>query len=336
MKKTTIKDVAKYTGVSVGTVSMALNDSEKISEKTKQIVREAAEKLNFKKNPFATSLSTQRSKTIGCIVPDITNQFYGEMVGFLQKYLEEYGYGLIIGFAKGNSKNEEKLIKQFIDRGVDGIISVPVDDPDYDIAPMHKLLKDNFPLVFIAAYYKEIPYYTVMSDLEGGMYQLTSEFLKKGYRDIVCLIGEDSLVPSADRILGFKRAFEEFGIPIDSSSMLRAEGVTFLGGYSAMIEKMIKQNLPEIIFTINDIMAMGVISALKSNGLRIPEDIQVAGFDDISIASYLETPLTTVHQPLDQMCKDTVALLMKRLAGEYTFDGIKKLPTSVVVRKSAS
>ena len=138
-KTVSIKDVAAYVGLSVGTVSMALNNSEKIAEKTKAIVKKAAEELGFKKNPFARSLSTQSSGMVGCIVPDLTNNFYGEMIAHLQRDLAEIGYGLVVGCSNESSKMENSLIDQFLDKGVDGIITVPVYELNPELSEIKKL-----------------------------------------------------------------------------------------------------------------------------------------------------------------------------------------------------
>ena len=137
-KTVSIKDVAAYVGLSVGTVSMALNNSEKIAEKTKAIVKKAAEELGFKKNPFARSLSTQSSGMVGCIVPDLTNNFYGEMIAHLQRDLAEIGYGLVVGCSNESSKMENSLIEQFLDKGVDGIITVPVYELNPELSEIKK------------------------------------------------------------------------------------------------------------------------------------------------------------------------------------------------------
>lgn len=333
-KPITIKDVASYTGLSVGTVSMALNDSEKIANKTKQVVTRAAKELGFKKNPFALSLSTKQSRIIGCIVPDITNQFYGEMVGFLQKELVERDYGLIVGFANEDRIQEARLITQFIDRGVDGIISVPVTDPKHDIAQIQTLYEDSFPIVFISAYYRSIPYATVMADLEDGMYQLTSWILNKGYKNISYVSGNLSLIPSSERLDGVKRAFRDADLTFSNSQIFQASGVTYLSGYEA-VTALDMQHKPEVIFSVNDIMAIGIINALRAKKIQVPEDIMVAGFDDISQAAFLETPLTTVSQSLELMCKKTIDLLLQKLAGKTEFNGITKVPTTLKIRKSA-
>lgn len=333
-KSVTIKDVAAYTGLSVGTVSMALNGSTKVAEKTKKTVEMAVKELGFRKNPFARSLSTKTSKIIGCIVPDITNQFYGEMVGHLQKELVERDYGMIVGFANEDRNQEARLISQFIDRGVDGIISVPVTDPKHDISQIRSLYEESFPLVFISAHYRDIPHYTVMADLEDGMYQLTFRFLKEGYRNIACVFGNLNLIPSSERLKGVKRAFDEAGVKFDSSCIYQANGVTYFGGYS-VVSNFNEQKMPDVILAINDIVAMGIISALRTKGLKVPEEIKVAGFDDISNAAFLETPLTTVSQSIELMCKETVKLLLNRLAGKNTFTGIQKVPTELRIRESA-
>ena len=214
-KTVSIKDVAAYVGLSVGTVSMALNNSEKIAEKTKEIVKKAAEELGFKKNPFARSLSTQSSGMVGCIVPDLTNNFYGEMIAHLQRDLAEIGYGLVVGCSNESSKMENSLIEQFLDKGVDGIITVPVNEVNPELSEIKKLLNRDYPIVFISSYYREIPKYTVMCDLKDGMYKLAKEMLKQGHRNIVVVAGNKELVPTGERVEGLLKALEEYNLNLD-------------------------------------------------------------------------------------------------------------------------
>lgn len=329
----TIKDLASYVGLSVGTVSMALNDSDKIATQTKKIVKQAAKEIGFKKNPFARSLSTQSSKIIGCTVPDLTNNFYGEMIYHLQEDLEKLGYGLIVGCSNESSTQETKLIQQFIDKGVDGIITVPVSDINPDLIEIESLVNNDFPIVFISSYYRLIPQYTVMCNLEDGMYQLTKKMIEQGHRNIVIVSGKKKLIPSGNRINGFKRAMADCGLSVSDSNFLETSEVTFLGGYSA-ISKAYFQRKPDLVIAINDIMAMGIISNLKSQKVRIPEDVSVAGFDDISISEFQETPLTTVSQNLDKMSKEAVDLLMKRIKGQSKGFGVERVPASIVIRRS--
>lgn len=332
-KTVSIKDVAAYVGLSVGTVSMALNNSEKIADKTKSIVKKAAEELGFKKNPFARSLSTQSSGMVGCIVPDLTNNFYGEMIAHLQADLAELGYGLVVGCSNESSRLENKLIEQFLDKGVDGIISVPVSEVEPDLTEIKKLIQRDYPIVFISSYYREIPRYTVMCDLKDGMYKLAKNMFEQGHRNFVIITGNKKLVPSGERVDGLMKAVKEFDIKVDDSNFIEANKVTFIGGYSA-INDIYNEKKPDLVLAINDIMAMGIISSLKSQKVRIPEDVSVTGFDDIAIAAFQETPLTTVSQSLNQMSKRAVKLLLDRINKESQEFGVDRVPAEVVLRKT--
>lgn len=332
-KTVSIKDVAAYVGLSVGTVSMSLNNSEKIADKTKSIVKKAAEELGFKKNPFARSLSTQSSGMVGCIVPDLTNNFYGEMIAHLQADLAELGYGLVVGCSNESSRLENKLIEQFLDKGVDGIISVPVSEVEPDLTEIKKLIQRDYPIVFISSYYREIPRYTVMCDLKDGMYKLAKNMFEQGHRNFVIITGNKKLVPSGERVDGLMKAVKEFDIKVDDSNFIEADKVTFIGGYSA-INDIYNEKKPDLVLAINDIMAMGIISSLKSQKVRIPEDVSVTGFDDIAIAAFQETPLTTVSQSLNQMSKRAVKLLLDRINKESQEFGVDRVPAEVVLRKS--
>lgn len=332
-KTVSIKDLAAYVGLSVGTVSMALNDSDKIASKTKEVVKKAAEEIGFRKNPYARSLSTQSSGIIGCIVPDLTNNFYGEMISFLQANLAEIGYSLIVGCSNESSEVENHLIERFLDKGVDGLLVAPASNLNPNLTEIKRLIEDSYPIVFISSYYREMPKYTVMCDLKDGMYKLTKEMLEEGHRNIVIVSGHKELVPTGERIEGFLMAVKEFGLEIDDSNFVESDKVTFIGGYSAINEKYMEKK-PDLVLAINDIMAMGIISSLKSNMVRIPDDVSVAGFDDIAIAAFQETPLTTVSQSLEVMSKNAVKLLIERINGESEDFGVELVPAKLVLRKS--
>lgn len=332
-KTVSIKDLAAYVGLSVGTVSMALNDSDKIATKTKELVKKAAEEIGFRRNPFARSLSTQTSGIIGCIVPDLTNNFFGEMISHLQAEFNEVGYSLIVGCSNESSEVENQLIEKFLDKGVDGLLVVPSSDLNPNLTAIKRLIENNYPIVFISSYYREIPKFTVMCDLKDGMYKLTKEMLEEGHRNIVMVSGNRELVPTGERIEGFLKAVKEYGLNVDESNFVESDKVTFIGGYSAINEKY-KEKKPDLVLAINDIMAMGIISSLKSNMVRIPEDVSVAGFDDIAISAFQETPLTTVSQSIKTMSKRAVELLTKRINGKMEDFGVEMVPAEVILRKS--
>ena len=168
MGKITIKDVAALAGVSVGTVSMALNDSPKVSTKTKKNVMAVVQKLGYRRDPYARSLSLSSSRSIGFLAPGFRNPFFGEVAEALQFAVEEKNNSLMFGITNDSTKQEAKLVDQFLDRGIDGLIIIPSEDSNPDLSHIRNLLNHDFPLVFLTGYYPEIPFHTVMADLADG------------------------------------------------------------------------------------------------------------------------------------------------------------------------
>ena len=335
MSNVTIKDVAALAGVSVGTVSMVLNNSPKICDKTEEIVRDSVKKLGYRRNPYARSLSIATSHTIGFLVPDLLNPFFGEMAAHLQKAVEAKGYSLMFGLTNESSKREGRLLEEFLDHGVDGIIDVPVIDPSLDVSHFYPLMQSGYPLVFISSYYKNLSQDNcIMTNLYKGAYEMTTHLLKSGHRRVILISGNPQLVPFEERIQGFKQAHIDQGLPFSSNQIIEAKGMSFQGGYDA-IKEVFDTLKPDAIFAINDIMAMGIIGSLRSCGIRVPEDVSVAGYDDLSISGLLETPLTTVKQPLEEMCDKTVNVLFSCMEGKPQ-KGRLLLDPSVILRKSAA
>lgn len=333
MKKPTIKDVAALANVSVGTVSMTLNNSPKISDDTKKNVMEAVEKLGYRRDPFARSLSLSTSRTIGFLVPDLTNPFYGEMTGFLQQEIENRNHGMMLGLTNENSRQEAKLVDMMLDHGVDGLVIVPVLEESPRLKHLYNLLNTSFPVVFLGTYYKQMPINCVMADLSEGTYKITKRLIETGHSNIILISGSEKLVAFSERIKGFRQAFSEYGVAFDESRIVVIEGMSYKGGYSA-IGDIYDRLKPDAIVAINDVMAMGVIGKLKSKGIRVPEDVSVAGYDDISISSIQETPLTTVHQPLKELCSKAIDMLFKQIDKVEGADSIIKLPVTPIYRNS--
>ncbi|MGI5174342.1 LacI family DNA-binding transcriptional regulator [Treponema sp. OMZ 840] len=335
MSKITIKDVAAAAGVSVGTASMAINNSPRISAQTKHLVLDTVTRLNYRPNPYARSFSLSSSNTIGFLVPDLLNSFFGEMAGYLQKEVERRGKALMFGLTNESSKQEAKLTHQFIDRGIDGLIIVPVIENKPDLSHIYKLQEDNFPFVFISSYYKHISANCVMTDLYKGSYDLTLELLDSGHRYIILISGNPHLVPFAERIRGFIQAHKDRHIPFSENQIITTLSMSFQGGYDA-IRKVYFARKIDAILAINDVMAMGIIGSLRACGVRIPEDVSVAGYDDISIAGLQETPLSTVHQPLDEMSRIAVDMLFRHIEGDTTITKPICLKPTLILRKSST
>lgn len=307
----TIKDVAKTAQVSVGTASMALNGKQRVRQRTREKVLAVAEQLGYHPNKYARLLNSKQTMVVGLIITDITNPFFGIIIDLVQEELARRGYDIFLGITKGSITKEQRIIKKCIEMKADAIIIVPSHKQAPDTAHLQNLRSRRIPFCFITAYYTDVCAPCVMTDLGEGSYLLAKYLLERGHRKIKYIIANRVFPESNLRAEGFIRAYRETGTPFSPDFLVISEP-SFQGGYSSTSD-IIKKDLPDAILAMNDIMAMGVLKKLKEHAIRVPEDISVAGYDDLIYASLLETPLTTVQQPMEQMCRKAVELILSKI-----------------------
>jgi LacI family transcriptional regulator len=311
MPKVTIKDVAKSANVSVGTASMALNGKKAVNSLTKKKVQDAAKDLGYFPNKYARLLNSKRTNVIGLIITDITNPFFGVIIDLIQEELASKKYDIMLGITKGSISKEQHFINKFIEMQVDGVIIVPSHKQAPNTAHLQNLRTRDIPICFITAYYTDVMAPCVMTDLSEGSYQLTKYLLEQGHKRIVYIVANRAIPVSNLRVEGYLRAYREAGLPFSPDWVVISEP-TFRGGYDST-NVILQSGHPDAILAMNDIMAMGVLKHLKECCLRVPEDISVAGYDDLLYASLLETTLTTVQQPMQQMCKKAVEIILDKI-----------------------
>lgn len=328
----TLKDVAKLANVSVGTASMAVNNKEAVNEETKLKVLDAVKKLNYRPNHYARSLITNKSLTIGLIITDITNPFFGMIVACIQKEVEKAGYNLLLGISNDKVSKEKKLIEYFVSRDVEGLIIVPTLEEEYFLSYLYNLKSMGIPFVFITTSYKGIKSDCVMTDLAKGSYELTKFLIRNGNRKIYFMTGYKELLLSSLRMEGYKRAYHESNLDFKESWIIESYP-DYISGYNTTTE-IIKDTMPDAIITVNDIMAMGVLKCLMDNKIKVPKKVSVAGYDDLLFSSILETPLTTVRQPIAEMCKNSIEILMDRIGGQTYSEKLILLEPELMIRAS--
>jgi Transcriptional regulators len=326
--KYTIKDVARLADVSVATASMALNNKDGVNENTRQKVLSVAKKLNYLPNRNAQNLITQSSNSIGLVVTDITNPFFGMLVNEISNIVIEAGYNLQLGVSNDIIEREAQSVNNFIQNRVAGVIVVPSIQDKYDLKHLFDLQSNGIPFAFATTYYPGINADCVMCDLKKGSYLITKKLIDSGHKKIYLLAGNRQAVFSLQRINGYRQAFEESGIDFSEDWIIETLPY-FESGYEAT-NKILKER-PEAITTINDVLAMGVLKCLKDNHIRVPQDISVAGYDDLIYTSILETPLTTIRQPIEEIAKKVVHVLFEKIEGKssdyctYYIDPILKI-----------
>jgi LacI family transcriptional regulator len=330
--RVTINHVAALAGVSPTTVSHVLSGKRLVAEDTRVAVREAIRTLGYRPNHVARSLRTRRSHMIAVVVPDITNTFYSVLTRGVADALNSEGYGTYVCNTDGMLDREATFLDDALDRGADGIVLAAVDAAS---AGALKPADVGVPVVCVGQGLDHPRIDVVTIDDELGSYAATAHLLARAPERLAMIQGPST--SGAARVAGFTRAVAEADRTLDPAFMVTGDW-TRHGGYEAMRRILGARpgKVPDAVFCANDLMAIGAIDALREAGLRVPDDVAVAGFDDVDAATIVHPPLTTVVNPGYDIGVSAGRLLVSRLSGEY--DGVGRevpLPCPLVVRDSA-
>lgn len=329
-RKVTILDVAAEAGVSSGTVSRVLNNDVHVRPETRQRVLEAMERLGFVANRQARSLAGGRSNTIGVLVPDLGTGYIGEIIRGIDAELSLHGLDLVLYTTHRTASKEANYVANLASGMVDGLLLVlPRNPADY----VGNLTQQKFPFVLIdhQGTGRDCP--AVGATNWQGAYEATEYLIKLGHTRIGFITGSMDLGCAVDRLAGYRAALRTYHIPEDPN--LIYEGTFFQpDGYAGACAFLDLPDPPTAIFASNDVMAMGVMDAVRNRGLRIPDDISVIGFDDIPQASLVRPALTTVQQPLEKMGRVATQMLLDLLQHPDRAAERIELPTKLIVRES--
>ncbi|MCS6907641.1 MAG: LacI family DNA-binding transcriptional regulator [Anaerolineales bacterium] len=326
----TIREVALRAGVSTTTVSHVINNTRFVSPEARQRVLEAMAELNYRPNVLARSLRRGETRTLGLILPDSANPFFAEIARAIEDSAFKAGYNVILGNSESELEKEQVYVDVLVKKQVDGLIFVACGDHSPSLQP---LLDENLPLVVVDRRLSDLEVDTVLTDNFQGGWTATQYLIELGHRCVACITGPSNLSPSAERVVGYRRALEESGLAIDESLICRGDFHP-RSGYVAAKELLNHQPPPTAFFVCNDMMAIGALRALSEAGLRVPEDCSVVGFDDIELASYVTPPLTTIRQDKTGLAETAVQLLLERIATPGLPSRTHVLPTQLVERQS--
>ncbi len=301
-----IKDIAKELDVTPSTVSRALNGKKGVSKKMADTILKKCQELGYRKNAVAQSLITRRTNTIGVVIPDITSRYYSFVIKGVNAYLEEQGYSVMLCLANRSAQTEKNYLELLQSKRVDGILIITLTaDPLY----LESIAASGMPIVQIDN--AATPNLSaVVNDNYRGAVMLFEHMVAQGCRRIACLLGRKSNQTTIDRERGFKDVMNKYHIPIDEDLILYIDS-TPEEAY-AQVPKLL-ENHPDSIFAINDMVAMGVLRYCMEHNIKIPEDIRLAGYDDIDIASLIHVPLTTVHQLKVTLGRAAAKLLLQEI-----------------------
>lgn len=335
-KASTIKDIAKALGVSISTVSRALQDKPEISEDTKKLVREMAKELKYRPNSMAVALKTQRSYSIGVVVPQIVSAFYASVVKGIEQVSNDLGYQVFVSSSNEDMKKEQNNVNGFLDHRVDGLIvslSKATDSFDH----IHLIEDNEVPLVLFDRTSKEINVPKVVANDADAAYMAITHLISKGAKRIALVTGPEHMLIGRNRYRGYKAALSNNKMDIDEEIIVRCNLTVEDARFST--EKLLAlDNPPDAIFGINDEVAIGALFAIKEIGLKIPEEIMVVGFSNSNRSRYMEPSLTTMDQNPEKIGTLAAKLLFEQINGKPGFGATKEIivPSTLIIRTSSN
>ncbi|MFC0141490.1 ribose operon transcriptional repressor RbsR [Erwinia mallotivora] len=306
----TMKDVARLAGVSTSTVSHVINNNRFVSDAVREKINAAITQLNYAPSALARSLKLNQTRTIGMLLTASSNPFYSEVVRGVERSCYERGYSLVLCNTEGDEDRLHRSLETLLQKRVDGLLIM--------------CTESHIPPAEVLGRYPSIP--SLMMDwspFDGGSdiiqdnsllggEMATRYLISRGYRRIACIAGPQDKTPARLRLEGFQQAMKTAGLPILPGYVVSGD-FEFEGGYHAMNELLALNPLPQAVFTSNDAMAVGVYHALYQAGLVVGQDMAVMGYDDIELARYMTPPLTTIHQPKDELGELAIDTLIHRL-----------------------
>jgi LacI family transcriptional regulator/LacI family repressor for deo operon, udp, cdd, tsx, nupC, and nupG len=335
---TTIKDIARKLGVSHSTVSRAMHGSTLISPETVERIQQAAQEMGYQPSAAARSLKTNRTRVLGVIVSSIDDPFFSEILSGIEECAQEEGYSLFIASSQHDPMRERKIVQTMMEQRTDGVI---ICSSSFSAEQGHQLMAYGFPVVVLNNQTADDSFhFSIYHDDVDGSQQITKHLIDLGHRKIAYLGNSRSGRTTQDRLTGFRDAMREAGIAIPDTYIYEVAGGEAQLGNEAMGYFKNLEEMPTAIFCFNDILAMGVLRACSQAGIRVPEQISVAGFDNIIYSAFTNPTLTTFDQPKYFLGMEAAKLLLDLLhyeVGKFPLtQTVKVLKGSLLVRNSTA
>lgn len=323
----TLADVAQLAGVSHMTVSRFFNDPSAVSPDTRDRVREAVEKLDYVPNEVARSLANGSTQVISLIVTDITNPFFTTLARGVEDEAKKNNFLITLGNSDENIEMEERYLNSMISRRVDGIILTPAPGSEENLK---KLESRNMPVVLVDRKVPSVDLDVVQGDTFTGAQRLVRHLFDQEYERIAFIGGSPQASSIEHRLAGYQEMMEK----------AQNDPIVHLGDFTQasgkrIVERLIENDdLPDALIAANNLVAVGALSALNKEGLSIPEDVALACFEELGLASTIDPFLTVVRQPSYEIGRKALDLLLDRVRG---YDGPAReevMPTELILRRS--
>lgn len=321
----TINDIAKAAGVSRTTVSRVLNDSGYVKDETREKILKAIEELNYTPSAIARSLSTNKTNTIGVIVPEINNPFFGEIIKGISQVADEHNLNLILFNTDDSREKELKALKLLKEQRIQGVIITPTyPEDDFNSEYLNTLENLGIPVVLIDGHVECFNFSGVFIDHIKGAYDGTNALIEEGHRKIAIITGCMNSRPAKDRLTGYKKA-------LVMNNILVNDEYIFYGDYKhesayEITKKIIKmEDRPTAIFVMSNMMILGCMKALYEEKVSVPEDIAIIGFDKIEALNVVGMNISFINGPTIEMGRTGMKLLIDNLENKEANKELKRI-----------
>jgi LacI family transcriptional regulator len=328
----TIKDVARETGLSLATISKYLNGGN-VLDKNKELIEAAIRKLDFKVNEMARALKTNRSMTVGVLIPNFENIFFTSIVSNIENDLLQDGYSTIVCDYKEDPRLEAEKLNFLLDKMVDGIIIMPLTDSDELI---NEIIAKEIPVILIDRMINNVNCDVVLVDNLNASYNAVEQLMMRGHKRIGIIVGPEAVYTAQERLKGYIRVHEDYGREVDPR-LIKYGDYQMRSGYELFQELLRIEPPPTAVYVTNYEMTLGAVIAINETNIKIPEDLSVIGFDNLALARIVKPSLSIVVQPMQQIGEVAAHILLRRLKKDFSgFPTVVRLKTELLIRDSVS
>ena len=329
-----IADVALKAGVSKTTVSRVINNFSPVNAETRDRVLAAMKALDYTPSVIAQGMRSQRTKSVGVLIPDFRSYWYAELLNYLEDEARARGYLVIISSTHADHHREIEYVSELVRRQVDGLIICWYKET-WDKTKLLKDIARKIPIVLMDQPARGFNASSVYTDGYTGIKKLTKALIRQGHRKIAMVVEDRQYSAHERRFQGYCDALRECGAAMDANLVVEKDEIGFKSGYEGA-NRLLSREKPTAILTIDDLTAVGVLECCHDRGVKVPEEITVTGFDDIPISQYCSPRLTTISQPVQELAKNAIELVIKKIQNGRARNQELVFAPRIVLRESSN